>query len=79
MKWTDLFGLLNAVCAGTLAGLAYGYAFWVHREGNGQRRWMQRLSRRVPARNQHCAANATLLLAAAGNPIPGPVPCYRRG
>lgn len=40
MTWTGLFGLLSAACAGLLAGLAFGYAHWIHAEGNGQRRWM---------------------------------------
>ncbi len=40
MHWADWFGLLNAACAGLLGGLAFGYASWIHREGNGQRRWM---------------------------------------
>ena len=40
MTIVDLCALLNATAAATLGGLAFGYASWVHREGNGQRRWM---------------------------------------
>jgi hypothetical protein len=40
MTWINLFGFLNAACAGLLAGLAFTYAHWVHREGSGRRRWM---------------------------------------
>jgi len=40
MNTTDLFGLLNAVCSGLLGGLAFSYAWWVHKEGQERRKWM---------------------------------------
>ena len=40
MTYTDLFGLLNALCSALLGSLAYSYAWWIHKEGNGMRRWM---------------------------------------